>query len=384
MKGIARVISICLILLTLFSFSGCVYSPGQMLEKGLTPKIQVFEVAPAVIDEGSVTYLRWQVENANSVSINNNIGDVALSGTVPVSPGSTTTYTLTAKNLAGETTANTQVIVNRKQSTQQNAPVIMLFSANRTSITPGEPVRISWNVTGATNVTITPIGQLDAQGTVEVYPTTTTAYILVATNAAGQSTASVTINVNPQPLAGMKTIVLNPVKDMSGSLVKGTGYLSYYRHYNICAGDTAMNLASRAFLSFDISSIPHNAVIQQATLDLGSYTQQGTPSYSRSNWGNMGALEIYFVEYDNLEDVVLNAYNKTGKLVAGGTYKDYPLSPWSLNVLNSENGEPVLQSLVYTGKTSCQFRIQFFSSTNWDSVADMLCFDGASLTIQYK
>ncbi len=387
MKGTVRVTFICLLLLALPSLSSCKFTPEQTLQKGLIPRIETFEAVPSVIDEGAVTYLRWQVADANSVSINNGIGNVAIKGTVPVSPNSTTSYTLTASNFAGEATANTQIIVNSIQGNQPRLPVIELFYADHTSILSGESVRLSWNVIGATNVIITPIGQFDSQGTVDVNPTETTVYTLIASNAAGQSTAGLILDVKQRlsnDATTTKTIVLYPLEEGSGSLVKGSGYLSYTRYDDICTGDTSLNMASRAFLAFDISSIPSNTIIEQATLELSDYTQKGTPSYSRSMWGNMGALEIYYIEYEDLGDAGHNAYNKSGKLVAGGKFKDYPFTPWTLDVINSEDGEPILQNLVYEGKTRCQFRIQFFSSTNWDSTSDMLCFDEASLTIKYK
>jgi len=52
-------------------------------------------------------------------------------------------------------------------------------------------------------------------------------------------------------------------------------------------------------------------------------------------------------------------------------------------VKDSADGDPVIQNLVQRGKSRSQFRIQFFTTTNWDSISDMLCFDDATLTIKY-
>ncbi len=103
----------------------------------------------------------------------------------------------------------------------------------------------------------------------------------------------------------------------------------------------------------------------------------------RSIWGNMGAVEVYHIQYGTFEDLGSAAYTKMAKLTANGLFRDYPLSPWTWDVKNSDNGEPVIQNLIQEGKSRCQFRIQFFTTTNWDSVSDMLCFDNASLTIKY-
>ena len=103
----------------------------------------------------------------------------------------------------------------------------------------------------------------------------------------------------------------------------------------------------------------------------------------RSSWGNMGALEVYHLQYGSFEDLGFNAYTATAKLTANGEFTDYPLSPWAWDVKNSNDGSPVIQNLVEQGASRAQFRIQFFTTTNWDSVSDMLCFDNASLTIKY-
>jgi len=77
------------------------------------------------------------------------------------------------------------------------------------------------------------------------------------------------------------------------------------------------------------------------------------------------------------------AYNRPAALVNGGNIINYPLSPWRLDVKSSDAGDPVVQNLIQTGQTRCQFRMQFFTSTNWDMKADMFCFDDAKLIIKY-
>jgi len=106
----------------------------------------------------------------------------------------------------------------------------------------------------------------------------------------------------------------------------------------------------------------------------------GAPTYVKSTWGNMGAIEIYFAQYTNLD---YKPYTQDTKLTANGKFTDYPLSPWTVDVKDSIDGEPVIQGLIQQGNPRCQFRIQFFTSTNWDSTSDMFCFDNATLTIKY-
>lgn len=384
-------ITMALLLALFLLIPGCTCIPEEISELGLKPKINQFEATPSVINQGEVTYLRWSVSNADSVSIDNGIGSVALTGEIPVSPGSTIFYTLTARNFAGETAARTQIIVKGEPTTQPEIPTvkpptIVTFYANRLIITPGEPVTLSWHVLGATDVSLAPIGQVSAKDTIILNPANTTTYVITATNAAGKSTAGITVTVQPslppEPIYG-GMLILKAIPEESGSLVRGTGYLDYTKHGTACAGDTTLNMASRAFLSFNISPIPDNAMIEEAILDLSDYTQYGDPSYMRFSWGNMGALEVYHLQYGNFEDLGFKAYTEMAKLTANGKFTDYPLSPWSWDVKDSNDGEPVIQNLIEQGASRAQFRIQFFTTTNWDSTSDMLCFDNASLAIKY-
>jgi hypothetical protein len=380
--------TIVLLLALLLFVSGCTWLPATTPQSAFLPKILQFDAKPSVINQGEASYLRWSVSEANSVSIDNGIGNVALAGEIPVSPNSTTFYTLTAKNLAGETSARTQIIVEGGQSTQPVTatimpPTIVSFYADRLIITPGQYVTLSWDVLGATGIILTPIGQVKAKDSITLQPANTTTYVLTATNAAGTSTAGITVTVQPYIPAGTsaeKAVILRPVPQESGSLIRGAGYLDYAIYAGVCAGDTLSNSASRAFLSFDISSIPANAIIKEAILDLSNYYVYGTPTYMRSSWGNMGALEVYHVLYADLD---YKAYTQMAKLTANGEFINYPLSPWAWDVKDSSDGQPVVQGLIQQGKPRCQFRIQFFTTTNWDSISDMLCFDNATLTIKY-
>ena len=380
---------IILLPLILF-FPGCIYYSGQMPKIGFAPKISLFEATPSVINQGQVSYLRWSVTDAQSIVIDNGIGNVSSTGTLPVTPASTTFYTITAKNASGEVSARTQIVVNIGTSSPQvipatTPPTILAFFANRSTVQSGGQVVLNWEVLRATDITLTPIGKVSARDTILVNPTTTTTYNLIAANSAGQTMASITISVTttPTPVApGEAVIILQALVAESGSLIKGGGYLDYTRRESTCAGDTDINLVSRAFLSFDISSIPRNAIIKEALLDLSQYTVKGDPSYMRSMWGNMGALEVYYVQYGTYDNLGINAYTDAGKLVANGKLTSPPDYPW--DVKESEYGVHILQSLVNNGEPRCQLRLQFFTSTNWDSTSDMLCFDNATLTIRYS
>lgn len=347
----------------------------------------MFEASPSVINPGEVTYLRWSVSRSNIVTIDNGIGNIALNGTIPVTPSITTFYTLTARNSAGTSSARTQIIVSTlpvptTPTTQPTRPIINSFYASRNSILSGESADLSWDVSQATLVTITNIGTVSSHQQITIYPANTTTYTLTATNSSGTSSQSVIVTIRSPQNPLVKSITLFAIPAESGSLIKGGSYYAFQE--NICTGDDSLNLAHRAFLSFDISSIPRTAIIQEAILDCNNYSKTGNPTYVISYWGNMGALEFYHFQYDRLTEQNYSlAYNRAAKLTENGRFVYYPPPSWVWDVKNAEDGDPIIQNLVQMGLARCQFRIQFFTSTNWNSISDAFCFDNASLTIKY-
>ncbi len=90
-------------------------------------------------------------------------------------------------------------------------PAIVSFTASPASVSPGGSTVLSWTVTGAASLSISP-GLGAVSGTsVTVRPVATTTYTLSATNAGGTSTSSVTVTVGsaPSPPAGL-TYSQNP------------------------------------------------------------------------------------------------------------------------------------------------------------------------------
>ncbi len=69
--------------------------------------------SPNVIQQGQTTVLTWQTNNATDINIEG-LGTVSASGTKVVTPGSSITYTLTAKGPGGSQNASTRVTVDAK------------------------------------------------------------------------------------------------------------------------------------------------------------------------------------------------------------------------------------------------------------------------------
>jgi hypothetical protein len=156
------------------------------------PQIIRFEANPVTITAGQQSTLSWTTNGASTASISG-VGNVPLNGSTTVSPTSTTTYTLTATSADGRSvTAPVTVIVTAGQ-----VPQVVTFVANPPTIDAGQTSKLCWQVTNATNISITPgVGSnLNANDCADVKPTQTTTYTLTATNGSGQIQANVTVNV---------------------------------------------------------------------------------------------------------------------------------------------------------------------------------------------
>jgi hypothetical protein len=172
----------------------------QMLGVAPKPFIVSFTVNPLAIVLGSTVTLNWSVFNATSVTIDQGIGPVSASGTLTVTPTNTTTWTLTASSAGGTVTNAVTASVN-------TSPIVSYFTddlpANLGQYYPGDAVTLSWSVSNADTVAITPgVGSVPATGTVVVHPTVTTTYILASGNSYSTNitTTALTVPVGlPQP-----------------------------------------------------------------------------------------------------------------------------------------------------------------------------------------
>lgn len=80
------------------------------------------------------------------------------------------------------------------------APTFSAFSASLAQVQPGQATIVSWTVQGASSLSISPgVGPVDGLTSRSVSPTTTTTYVLTATNASGSATASTNAVIQPPP-----------------------------------------------------------------------------------------------------------------------------------------------------------------------------------------
>ncbi|MGB3860645.1 MAG: hypothetical protein WA915_01065, partial [Candidatus Aminicenantaceae bacterium] len=79
--------------------------PPQELAQ-TAPTISSFKVTDGNILFTQITELKWDVKDATSITIDNDVGDVTGRTSVEISPEETTEYTLTATNSVGQVTKN--------------------------------------------------------------------------------------------------------------------------------------------------------------------------------------------------------------------------------------------------------------------------------------
>jgi len=158
------------------------------------PPTVTFSAEPSTVTLGESSTLAWATTNADSVSIDQGIGGVALSGSLEVSPMETTTYTIIATGSGGAASGSVTVTVIP-------APYVSI-SADPESIQIGGSSTLSWSFSNADRAFIdNGIGTVPAEGSIAVSPEHTTSYTITVTGDLGSANARTTVKVtgNPAP-----------------------------------------------------------------------------------------------------------------------------------------------------------------------------------------
>lgn len=152
-----------------------------------------FRGEPEAISSGGSAVLLWDTLGATEVSIDQGIGEVGLNGSHTVSPGDTTTYTITAGDGLGRTVSSQVTIV------VYQPPVVSLV-ADPADIAQGQSATLSWTCTNADTIVLEPMGwAVSPSGSYTVHPDATTTYSITATGPGGTTTVSATVAVHQPP-----------------------------------------------------------------------------------------------------------------------------------------------------------------------------------------
>jgi hypothetical protein len=116
-------------------FGNCHLNAYQIRTTTSPPLVTSFSASPGLIASGETSTLDWQITNADSAAIDKAVGSINTSaGTASVSPTVTTTYTLTANNAGGTTTAQITIGVD----VPALDPKLSEFMSSNDSVLPDE------------------------------------------------------------------------------------------------------------------------------------------------------------------------------------------------------------------------------------------------------
>lgn len=158
------------------------------------PRVTTFTVSPANAKVGEVVTVRWDVQNAERVSLTP-FGVVPTSGSRQVKLSRDTTFTLTAQQ--GKTPSSADVV--SRLSASVGAPQIQVFEITPASVQRGQNVTVRWQTSGAAKVRMAPFGDLPAAGSRTFAPTQTANYTLKASNGQQEILKNVVVTVAAVP-----------------------------------------------------------------------------------------------------------------------------------------------------------------------------------------
>ena len=166
---------------------------------GSRPGIVAFSISPSSLSSGGSATVSWDIYNATSVYIDHGIGNVSASGSTTIYPTASATYTLTAQNAYGATSAARNVTVSPPVvAPTYSWPTITDFHCSNTTVVRGNQAKLYWTVSNADTVIIdNGIGSVGPSGATYIYPAATTTYTLQATSGANTVAQSVTVIVTP-------------------------------------------------------------------------------------------------------------------------------------------------------------------------------------------
>lgn len=147
--------------------------------------------------EGDALTFQWSQVSGPSVAL---AGANTAVATFTAVEGQVYNFRLTVRDAGGMVANDTVTVTTRAAGTTR----ILRFSAEPSTVSPGQVARLSWLTEGAEEVTITPgPGRVDPRsGTVDVTPSQTTTYRLTARGGGEEISSDVVITVSTDPSSG--------------------------------------------------------------------------------------------------------------------------------------------------------------------------------------
>ena len=162
--------------------------------------------APSSITAGQSATLTWGSTNATSCTATN-FTPTGTSGSVSVSPITTTTYSINCTGTAGSANKSLTITVGPVGTLTPTATL----SSSASSLTSGQTASLTWSSTNATSCVGTGFTAGSVAGSFSVSPTTTTTYSVTC----GGATQSTTITVTAASVAQIQNLSLSGSSDFS-------------------------------------------------------------------------------------------------------------------------------------------------------------------------
>ncbi len=184
----------------------CTATVTVATDNGSAPSCDAFSASPTSLPiGGGNTTLTWATTNADTVSIDNGIGEVAADGSKVVSVTSSKTFTLTVSNAYGTNTCTAKVTVATYSGGGGSSAPRCTLKVSDKSIKLGEEVTLTWTTTRVDEVTLKDDhGNIlidagddkdELDGSMTVRPTKDTEYTLIGERGSRDVDCSVEVNV---------------------------------------------------------------------------------------------------------------------------------------------------------------------------------------------
>ena len=214
------------------------------------PEVKSFTASPSSIAVGESSELQWNIEGEpTEVSIDQGVGDVTQVTSIIVNPTVTTTYTLTATNSMGPTTA---------QITVQVSPKIVSFTASPATVISGGNSTLRWNIEGSpTEVSIDQEIGVVTGSSIIVHPIMTKTYTLTVVYLGGTVYKQVTVFIKPKIIsftASPATITPDGISTLSWEINGNPTRVSINRDVGDVTGETSVDISVRRTTTFTITA----------------------------------------------------------------------------------------------------------------------------------
>ena len=292
----------------------------------------------AISSNGQVVGYNWRS------SVNGNLGQLAAFETDSLTAGQHTIWFKAQDNYGNwsdEVGTNVTVVIPGGPEKMS----VRVFTATPPVIKEGEWSTLTWDVRGYGSVRIDPdIGDVSMSGSRAVQPRQDTIYTIFARNDEGTLTANTEIIVTP---LYVYTTTLYSVAAEDGTVRKDKVVLD-----RVMVGENEMQIQMQGFLSFDISSIPRDAIIKGVALDVSNTVVVNSPF----PW--QGALNIYNQQFGSS----LSPNNYSVIMPAGYVYSwnyNFVATMMPTTPFTSPDFVATLQRQLDAGRDRYQLRLQF-------------------------